>query len=114
MPTGTGGPPSTPAGGRGRGAARIDPRLVADYSEISAIPYTFSRHPMYPNAHMHMNSMCADVFLDIDDLFSDGATRSTFVDDPLTVIKNKIRDEVIIPCAVNTADGTTAISPLWA
>ena len=90
MPTGTG-PPSTPAGGRGRGAARIDPRSVTDYSEISAIPFTFARHPMYPEAHVHMNNIYVDAFLSLNDLFSDAdGSRATFVLDPTTIIKNTI------------------------
>ena len=89
-PTGTA-PPSAPTGGRGRGSARIDPRSVTDYGEISAIPFTFARHPMYSEAHVHMNNIYADAFLNIDELFSDAdGSRSTFVLDPLTIIRNTI------------------------
>jgi len=52
--------------------------------------------------------------MDMDDLFAVTAppSRTTLVADPVVIIKDKIRDEFIIPNAVNTPDPTT-ITPLW-
>jgi len=98
-------------GGRGR-AITVDPRMITDFDEMTAIPFAFAKHPMYPEAHVFMNGIYADAFLDIDDLFTvtTPPSRDTFVTDPITVIKNKIRDESIVPNAVNATDAT-AINP---
>jgi len=70
---------------------------------------------MYPKAHIHLNSIYADAFLDVGDLFAATTPPSmtTFVADPITVIKNNIRDNSIVPNAVDTTD-PAAITPLWA
>ena len=51
----------------------------------------------------------------MDDLFVVTAppSRTAFVADPVVIIKNKIRDEFIVPNAVDTPDPTT-VTPLWA
>jgi len=51
----------------------------------------------------------------MEELFAvtDPPTRTTFVADPVVIIKNKIRDDFIIPNAVDTVD-PTPITPLWA
>jgi len=51
----------------------------------------------------------------MEDLFNITAppVRDTFVADPVTVIKDKIRNDFIVPNAVDTPDAT-AITPLWA
>jgi len=38
--------PGTRGGGRARATA-TDPRAIADFDEITAIPFMFVRHPMY-------------------------------------------------------------------
>jgi len=106
------------AGGRKRGGGKapaIDPRTVTEFDEITAIPFVFARHHIYPEAHVHMNSICSDAFLDIDDLFTvtDRPTRVTFVPDHVAIITNKIQEESVAPNAFNTMD-LTAIAPLWA
>jgi len=62
-----------------------------------------------------MNNIYSDAFMDMEDLFAvtDPPTRTTFVADPVAVIKNKIRDEFITPNAVDTPD-PAPITPLWA
>jgi len=77
MAGGTGAPAPAPvtlvAAGRrrgGAGAPTIDPRTVTKFDEITAIPFVFARHPMYPEAHVHMNSTCSDAFLEVGDLFA--------------------------------------------
>jgi len=111
--------PGTPGTGGRRGrepaAPTVNPRTVADFEEITAIPFVFVRHPMYHEAHIHMNNIYSDAFMDVDNLFAvtDPPTRATFVADPVVIIKSKIQDDVIIPNAVDTTDAT-AIAPLWA
>jgi len=113
--------PTTPAtptrGGRGhgRGPAAINPRTITDFEDISSIPFVFTRHPMYPEAHIHMNSIYADAFLDVADLFvaTTPPSMTTFVADPISVIKTNIRDNSIVTNALDTAD-PAAIAPLWA
>jgi len=105
-------------GGRrrgGGGAPTTNPRTITDFEEITAIPFVFVRHPPYTEAHMHMNSIYSDAFLDMANLFvvTDPPTRATLVADPVAIIKAKIRDESIIPNAIDTTDAT-AIAPLWA
>jgi len=70
---------------------------------------------MYPEAHTYINNIYSDEFLDMADLFAvtDPPTRVTIVADPVMIIKTKIRDESIIPNAVDTRD-PTPITPLWA
>ena len=62
-----------------------------------------------------MNNIYSDAFMDMDNLFAvpDPPTRTTFVADPVVIVKNKIQDEFIIPNAVDTTD-PTPIAPLWA
>jgi len=62
-----------------------------------------------------MNSIYSDAFLDVKDLFDATTTppMTTFVTDPISIIKNNIRDNSIIPNAIDTPDSTT-ITPLWA
>jgi len=111
--------PATPSTGRrGRGAAppTINPRTVTEFEDITSIPFIFARHPMYPEAHIHMNTIYSDAFMDMEDLFDITTTppvRDTFIADPVTVIKDKIRNDFIVPNAVDTPDPTT-ITPLWA
>jgi len=86
--------PATPAGRGGRitTAATVNPRSVTDFDEISGIPFVFARHPMYHDAHNHMNAIYSDAFTDVNDLFTVTAppSRTTFVDDPVVIVKNKI------------------------
>ena len=111
--------PGTPGtgghGGRGPAAPAVNPRTIADFEEITAIPFVFARHPMCHEAHMHMNNIYSDAFMDMDDLFAvtDPPTRATFVTNPVVIIKSKIRDDIIIPNPVDTTNAT-AITPLWA
>jgi len=69
-------PPGTPAGTTpargGSGGGRtggINPRTITEFDEITSIPFVFTRHPMYLEAHIHMNSIYSDAFLDVKDLF---------------------------------------------
>jgi len=111
--------PATPstAGRRSRGPAAptATPRTIADFEEITGILFVFARHPTYHEAHIHINGIYSDAFMDMEDLFTVTAppSRTTFVADPVVIIKNKIRDDFIIPNAVDTPD-PTPIAPLWA
>jgi len=109
--------PTTPAGrgGRRSAAATVNPRSVADFEDVAGIPFVFARHPMCHDAHTHMNAIYSDAFTDMDDLFTVTAppSRTTFIADPVVIIKNKIRDDIIIPNAVDATD-PTPITPLWA
>jgi len=111
--------PATPATGRrGRGVApaTINPRTVTDFEDITSIPFVFARHPIYPEGHIHTNAIYSNAFMDMEDLFcitTAPPVRDTFVADPVTVIKDKIRNDFIVPNAVDTPDAT-AITPLWA
>jgi len=62
-----------------------------------------------------MNNIYSDAFMDMEELFTLTApvTRVTFVADPVVIIKNKIRDDFIVPNAIDTPD-PTPITPLWA
>jgi len=65
--------PTTPATGRrGRGAApaTVNPRAITEFDKVTSIPFVFARHPIYPEAHIHMNAIYSDAFMDMDDLFS--------------------------------------------
>jgi len=111
--------PAMPATGRrGRGAAppTINPRTVTEFEDIRSIPFVFARHPIYPEAHIHMNTIYSDAFMDMEDLFDITTTppvRDTFVADPVNVIKDKTRNDFNAPNAVDAPDAT-AITPLWA
>ena len=78
----------TPDGGR----AAPNLRDVVDFDEITSIPFLFTRHPIYPDVHSHMNTIYADAFLDVDDLFTveDPAAKTTFVADPVAIVKDRI------------------------
>jgi len=56
-----------------------------------------------------MNNIYSDAFMDMDDLFA--VTDPPLVTNPVVIIKNKIRDDFIIPNAVDTTDAK-AITPL--
>jgi len=50
--------PGTPGAGggrrRGTGARAANPRTIADFEEITAVPFVFARHPLYPkSAYTH-------------------------------------------------------------
>jgi len=111
--------PTTPrTGGRGRrgpAATTVNPRSVTDFEDVAGIPFVFARHPIYHEAHIHMNSIYSDAFMDMDNLFTVTAppSRTAFVADPVVIIKTKIRDDFIVPNAVDTPD-PTPITPLWA
>jgi len=112
--------PGTPGTGAGRrrgggGAPTTDPRTVTNFEDITSIPFVFARHPMYPEAHTHINNIYSDAFLDMADLFAvkDPPTRVTFIADPVAIVKAKIQDDSIIPNAIDTPDATP-ITPLWA
>jgi len=124
MATGTGGGalaltcPATPATGRrGRGPAApsVNPRTVTDFKDVTSIPFVFARHPIYHEAHIHMNTIYSDAFMEMEDLFmaTTPPTRDTFVADPVLIIKNKIQDDFIVPNAIETPD-PGPITPLWA
>jgi len=87
-------PTAPAAGGRGRGAtaATVNPRSVADFEDVAGIPFVFSRHPVCHEAHVHMNTIHSDAFMDVDDLFAATAppSRTALVADPVAIIKNKI------------------------
>jgi len=75
----------------------------------------FPRHPLYHEAHIDMNIIYSDAFMDMADLFAvtDPPTSTTFVANPVMIIKNKICEDSSIPNAIDTTD-LTAIAPLWA
>jgi len=109
--------PTAPAGRGGRrpAVATVNPRSVADFEDVAGVPFVFARHPMCHEAHIHVNAICSDAFVDIDDLFVVAAppSRTAFVADPVAIVKNKVRDKFVIPNAVDTPDPTT-VAPLWA
>jgi len=113
----TGATPTTPAGRGGRRptAATVNPRSVTDFEDVTGIPFVFARHPMYHDAHTHMNAIYSDAFTDMDDLFAVAVppSRTTFVADPVVIIKTKIRDDFIVLNAVDAPDPAPII-PLWA
>jgi len=53
--------PATPGTGgrrsRGPAAPAATPRTIADFEEITGVPFVLVRHPMYHEAHMLMNSI---------------------------------------------------------
>jgi len=109
--------PTTPAGRGGRRAttATVVPRSVTDFEDVTGIPFVFARHPACHEAHIHMNTIYSDAFMDMDDLFTATTppSRTTFVANPAVVIKNKIRDDFVALNAIDTPDPTT-VTPLWA
>jgi len=110
--------PATPATGRrGRGptAPTANPRSITDFEDVTSILFAFARHPIYTEAHVHMNNVYSDAFMDMEELFTvtAPATRVTFVTDPVVIIKNTIRDDFVVPNAIDTPD-PTPITPLWA
>jgi len=113
----TGATPTTPAGRGGRRptGATVNPRSVTDFEDITGIPFVFSRHPICHDAHTHMNAIYLDAFMDMNDLFvvTAPSSRTTLVADPVVIIKTKIRDDFIVPNAVDTPD-PAPIAPLWA
>jgi len=111
--------PATPgAGGRGRrgpAAPAVNPRTVADFEDVASVPSVFVRHPIYHEAHVHMNNVCSDAFIDMDNLFTMTAppSRTDFVADPVAIVKTKIRDEFVVPNGIDAPD-PAPIAPLWA
>jgi len=109
--------PTTPAGRGGRrpAAATVNPRSVTDFEDVTGVPFVFARHPMHHDAHTHVNAIYSDAFTDMDDLFAVTAppSRTAFVADPIAIIKTKIRDDFIVPNAVDAPDPAPVI-PLWA
>jgi len=110
--------PATPATGqRGRepAAPTVNPRTINDFEDVTSIPFVFARHPIYNEAHVHMNTIYSDAFMNMDDLFTvtDPPSRTAFLVDPVVIIKTKIRDDFIVPNAVETPD-PAPITPLWA
>ena len=77
--------PGTP-GGR----AAPNPRDVIDFEDITSIPFSFSRHPIHTDAHVHMNAIYGDTFMEMDDLFAvvDPPARTTFIADPIAIIRD--------------------------
>jgi len=78
------GPAAPPMGGRrrrGPAAPTVNPRTIADFEDITGIPFAFARHPMHHEAHIHMNTTHSDAFMDMGDLFTVTAppTRTTAV-----------------------------------
>ena len=61
-----------------------NPRDVLDFEEITSTPFSLSRHPIYPDAHSHINTIYANTFLDIEDLFTvvNPPVKTTFVPRP--------------------------------
>jgi len=51
-----------------------------------------------------MNNIYSDAFMDMEELFTVTAppSRTTFIADPVVIIKTKIRDDFIVPNAVDT------------
>ena len=85
----------TPGGGQGGRrptGPTVNPRAVTNFEDVTGIPFMFARHPVHNEAHIHMNAIYSDAFMDMDDLFivTDPPTRTTFVADPVAIIKNKI------------------------
>jgi len=85
-------PGAAPRRGRGPVAPTTNPRYITDFEDITGVPFVFARHPIYHEVHIHMNNIYSDAFMDMEDLFAVTAppTRTTFVADPVVVIKNKI------------------------
>jgi len=52
------------------------------------------------------------MFLVVFSITTTPPVRDTFIADPVAVIKDKIRNDFIVPNAVDTTDAT-AITPLW-
>ena len=100
----------TPGGRAGR-----SPRDITECDDIHSIPFSFSKHPTSPDAHLHMNSIYGDAFMRMGELFmvEDPPIRTAFVTDPIAIIRDRIREDSIVPMAVDTTD-PTAINPLWA
>ena len=105
------------AGQRSRGPAApaATPRTIADFEDITGVPFVFARHPAHHEAHTHMNDIYSDAFMDMEDLFAvtPPPSRTTFIADPVAIVKNEIRDDFVIPNAVDTPD-PTPIAPPWA
>jgi len=99
----------------GGGAPATDTRTIADFEEITAISFVFARHPLCHEAHVHMNIIYSDAFMDMADLFvvTDPPISATFVADPVAIVKDKIQEGSIILNAVDTTDRTT-ITLSWA
>jgi len=113
------GPTPTTPGGRGGGrrptVPTVNPRSVTDFEDVAGILFVFARHPIYTEAHIHMNGIYSDAFMDMDDLFAVTAppSRTTFVANSVVIIKNRIRDDFVVPNAVDTPD-PAPIAPPWA
>jgi len=114
----TGPAPATPGdrgGGRRPAAPTVNPRSVTDFEDVAGVPFVFARHPICHEVDVHMNGICSDAFMDVDDLFAVTAppSRTAFVADPVAIVKTKIQDDFVVPNAVDTPD-PTSIAPLWA
>ena len=77
------------------GRAAPNPRDVVDFEDVTSISFSFSRHPILPDAHLHMNTICGDAFMEIDERFTveTPPAKTTFVADPIAIIRDRIREE---------------------
>jgi len=58
--------PTAPAGQGGRRptVATVNPRSLTDFEDVTGIPFVFARHPTCHEAHIHMNAIYSDAFVD--------------------------------------------------
>ena len=81
--------PATGRRGRGPAAPAINSRTVTEFEDVTSIPFVFARHPICAEAHIHVNNVHSDGFMDAEDLFAMTAppTRDAFVADPVAIVK---------------------------
>ena len=106
--------PATGQRGRGPAAPTVNPRSVTDFEDVTSIPFVFARHPIYHEAHIHMNNIYSDAFMDMDDLFAVTAppSRTTFVAHAVTTaIRSAPAPAVTVTAAA--APSTTRLRMLF-
>jgi len=106
----TSAPGTAPQRGRGPAAPTTNPRSIADLEDITGIPFVFARHPIYHEAHIHMNNVYSDAFMDMEDLF---AVTDPLLLSPILLWLSRTRFEMNLSSRMQLIH-QIHIAPLWA
>ena len=70
--------------------------MAEDFTQVLSLYFKFKKHiiPKYDQAHTHLSDSFSS-YLDIDDLFEDGATRTQWKDDALQHIRDQIKTKIV-------------------
>ena len=86
---------------------------MADYTTVTDFSVAFEEHPLYPDAHKHMNCIYGDYLGDLDRLFTDNQRTEVILHNEVdALVRRIIVDEIIAPVPTQTVGGANHICPL--